>query len=157
MKMELYLLRHVDADTVAETDDARPISEKGEGQGEKVARFCESHGLARMRVLSSPVLRARQTAEIVVAHLGLELEVAPWLSCGMRPAEAMQHLQEYAGETAVMIVGHEPDFSTLAAFLLGMASGEQIEIRKASLTGMTVTSLEKGGARLDFSVPCRLM
>ncbi|MEO7319600.1 MAG: phosphohistidine phosphatase SixA [Chthoniobacteraceae bacterium] len=157
MNMELYFLRHADADTIAETDDARPISEKGEGQCKKVARFCESHGLTRMRVLSSPVLRAKQTAEIVVAHLGLELEIAPWLACGMRPSVATRHLEEYADEATVMIVGHEPDFSGLAAFLLGMSSGEQIEIRKASLTGMTVTSLDMGGARLDFSVPCRLM
>ena len=155
--MLLYLLRHADADTIAETDDARPLSEKGEGQGKKVARFCEAYGMTRMRVLASPVRRAVQTAEIVVAHLGLELEIAPWLACGMRPAEAMRHLQEHADEAAVMLVGHEPDFSGLAAFLLGMSSGEQIEIRKASLTQLSVFALEKGGARLDFSVPCRLM
>ena len=157
MKMELYLLRHADADTMAETDDARLLSEKGEGQGKKVARFCDAHRIAPARVLSSPVLRALQTAEIVVAHLGLELTVAPWLACGMRPAEALKNLQEYAGEAAVMIVGHEPDFSGLAAHLAGLPSGEHIEIRKASLTRLTVTALERGGARLDFSVPCRLM
>ena len=155
--MELYLLRHADADTIAESDEARPLSEKGEGQGKKVARFCAAHRIAPARVLSSPVRRALQTAEIVVAHLGLELTVAPWLACGMRPAEALKYLQEFAGEPAVMIVGHEPDFSGLAAWLLGMPSGEHIEIRKASLTRMTVAAWERGGARLDFSLPCRLM
>ena len=157
MKMELYLLRHADADTMAETDDARPLSEKGEGQGKKVARFFEARRIAPARVLSSPVLRALQTAEIVVAHLGLELTVVPWLACGMRPAEALKYLQEYAGEPAVMIVGHEPDFSGLAAWLLGLPSGEHVEIRKASLTRLTVAAWERGGARLDFSLPCRLM
>ena len=155
--MELYLLRHADADTMAETDDARPLSGKGEGQGRRVACFCEAHRIAPARVLSSPVLRALQTAEIVTAHLALALTVVPWLACGMRPAEAMKYLQEYADEPAVMIVGHEPDFSGLAAFLVGLPSGEHIEIRKASLTRLTVTALERGGARLDFSVPCRLM
>ena len=156
MTMELYLLRHADADTIAETDDARPISEKGEAQSRKVARFCEAHGLEGMRVLTSPLRRAHETADIVARHLGAELQVAPWLKCGMRPQMALEHLRERA-EKAVMLVGHEPDFSALAAYLLGMPSGEQIEIRKASLTRLTVSALEMGGARLDFSVPCRLM
>lgn len=157
MKMELYLLRHADADTIAETDDARPLSEKGEGQGRKVARFCEDHRIAPARLLASPVLRALQTAKILATHLDLKLEIAPWLACGMRPAEAVKHLAEYAGDPAIMLVGHEPDFSALAAFLLGLPSGEQIEIRKASLTRLTVFAFEKGGARLDFSVPCRFI
>lgn len=155
--MELYLLRHADADTIAETDDERPISEKGAGQARKVARFCESRGFTKMRALSSPLLRAVQTAEIVAEALGLELKVVPWLASGMRPADAARHLRELADGPAIMIVGHEPDFSALVAFLLGMPSGDLVEIRKASLTKLTVSDFGKGGARLDFSVPCRLM
>ena len=155
--MELYLLRHADADTFAETDEARPLSDKGAAQAKKVARFCEAHDFDKVRVLTSPVLRAHQTTEIVAKYLRLEVTVAPWLACGMRPQSALEHLLEYANERAVMIVGHEPDFSALAAHLLAMPSGLQIEIRKASLTRLTVESLEKGGARLDFCVPCRLM
>ena len=155
--MELYLLRHADADTIAETDDERALSEKGESQAKKVARLCEAQGLAGVRMLSSPVRRALQTADIVARHLQVELTVVPWLACGMRPQKALNELQEYADEKAVVIVGHEPDFSALAAHLLGMPSGAQIEIRKASLTLLAVQSLENGGARLDFCVPCRLM
>lgn len=155
--MELYFLRHADADTIAETDDARPISEKGVGQARKVARFCEAREMEKLRVLASPVRRAHETAEIVARHIGAKLQVAPWLKCGMRPQAALEHLHEYAEEAAVMLVGHEPDFSALVAHLLGMPSGERIEIRKASLTRLTVYALEPDGARLDFSVPCRFM
>ena len=56
-----------------------------------------------------------------------------------------------------MLVGHEPDLSALVAHLLGMSSGERIEIRKASLTRLTLHALEPDSARLDFSVPCRFM
>ncbi len=157
MKMELYLLRHADADTLAVTDDERPLSEKGEAQSRKVARFCAAHEIVKMKLLTSPVRRARQTAEIVASDLGIEFSEVPWLTCGMRPETALTRLQEWTGERAVMIVGHEPDFSALAAHLLGLRSGEQIEVRKASLTLLTVDALEKSGARLDFSVPCRLM
>ena len=157
MKMELYLLRHADADTIAETDDARPISEKGIGQARKVARFLEARELDKVRVLASPLRRTHETAEIVARHLGAELLVVPWLKSGMRPQTALEQLREYAEEKAVMLVGHEPDLSSLIAHLLGMASGDRIEIRKASLTRLTVDALEAGGARLDFSVPCRFM
>lgn len=157
MLMELFLLRHANADTLAATDEERPLSEKGVAQAMRAARFCDARGVTGMRVLSSPVLRALQTAEIVSGHLGAELRVVPWLACGMRPQVALDHLRACADGEAVMLVGHEPDFSRLAAHLLGMPSGEQIEIRKASLTGLAVSSLEKGGARLDFLVPCRLM
>ena len=155
--MELYLLRHADADTIAETDEARPISEKGVGQARKVARFCEAREMEKMRVLASPLRRTHETAEIVARHLGAELQVVPWLRSGMRPQAALEHLQEYAEEKAVMLVGHEPDLSALVAHLLGMLSGERIEIRKASLTRLTVDALEAGRARLDFLVPCRFM
>lgn len=155
--MELYLLRHADADTIAETDEARPISEKGVGQARKVARFCEAREMEKMRVLASPLRRTHETAEIVARHLGAELQVVPWLTSGMRPQAALEHLQEYAEEKAVMLVGHEPDLSALVAHLLGMLSGERIEIRKASLTRLTVDALEAGRARLDFLVPCRFM
>lgn len=155
--MELYLLRHADADTIAETDEARPISEKGVGQARKVARFCEARELGKMRLLTSPLRRAYETAEIVARHLGAELQVVPWLASGMRPPAALEHLQEYAEETAVMLVGHEPDLSALIAHLLGMMSGDRIEIRKASVTRLTVDALEAGRGRLDFSIPCRFM
>lgn len=155
--MKLYLLRHADAEAIAETDSARPLSQKGRRQGARVARFCESHGLTRMRMLTSPARRAEQTADIVAAHLGLEREIAPWLACGMRPAEAVRRLREHADEAAVLLVGHEPDLGSLAAFLLGLPAGDRIAIRKASLTGMTVSALQEGGARLEFLVPCRWM
>jgi phosphohistidine phosphatase len=157
MMMELFLLRHANADTLAATDDERPLSEKGVAQAMRVARFCEARGLAGTRVISSPVLRALQTAEIVAGHFGVEILTVPWLACGMRPEVALDHLRECADEESVMLVGHEPDFSRLAAHLIGLSSGEQIEIRKASLTRLAVSSLEKGGARLDFLVPCKLM
>jgi phosphohistidine phosphatase len=155
--MELYLLRHADADTIAETDAGRPLSEKGELQAKKVARFCETHDLRGMRILTSPLRRAHETAEIVAKHLRMEITIVPWLAAGMRPAVALEHLGKLTGDEAVMIVGHEPDFSMLAAHLLGMPSSDQIDIRKASLTRLTVQSFEKGGARLDFCVPCKLM
>ena len=63
--MQLYLLRHADADTDAPTDDARPLSEKGIAQAKKVARFCEAHEMHLSLILTSPLRRAHETARPV--------------------------------------------------------------------------------------------
>ena len=155
--MRLYLLRHADADTPAESDEARALSDKGEAQAKKVARFCEAHGFRVSPMLTSPVRRALQTAEIVGNHLRSDLIAVPWLACGMRPQLALDELKKFRAKQSVMIVGHEPDFSTLVAHLIGLPSNSQIQIRKASLTLVDVETLEKGGGWLEFCVPCRLM
>src|SRR5262245_26202975 len=132
--MHLYLLRHADADTIAVSDEARALSDKGEAQAKKVARFCEAHDVCVSPILTSPVKRALQTAQIVAHHLRAELITAPWLACGMRPVLAVDELKGFRNKDSVMIVGHEPDFSSLVAHLIGLPYGSQVQIRKASLT-----------------------
>ena len=155
--MLLYLLRHADADTIAESDDARCLSEKGLAQAKKVARFCTAHELRPAQILSSPVRRAHETALLVSAHLRAELTVENWLACGMHPEAALAELREHRRHESVMLVGHEPDFSRLAAHLLGLPGEEWIAVRKASLTLLELETFRPAGARLKFSLPCRLM
>jgi phosphohistidine phosphatase len=155
--MDLYLLRHADANTEAVTDDARPLSEKGISQARKVGRFCKDHNLKPDLILTSPVRRAAETAEIVAEIIKGELMTEPWLACGMQPETALEELRGYERFACVMIVGHQPDFSLLAAYLLGLQDNEQIAIRKASLTHFELGAFVFGGARLCFSLPCRLM
>jgi phosphohistidine phosphatase len=155
--MDLYLLRHADANTEAATDDARPLSEKGVSQARKVGRFCKDHNLKPDIILTSPVLRAVETADIVAQIIKGELMTETWLACGMQPETALEELRGYERFESVMIVGHQPDFSLLAAHLLGLQDNEQISIRKASLTHFELGAFVFGGARLCFSLPCRLM
>jgi len=155
--MLIYLLRHADADTPAPSDDARPLSEKGLAQAEKVARFCEAHAMHLSLVLTSPLRRAHETAEIVSAKMRAEMLIAPWLASGMHPAAALTELGAYRSQGSVMLVGHEPDFSQFAAHLLGMPTNTGIHVRKASLTLIDIELLREGAGRLEFSLPCKLM
>ena len=155
--MELFLLRHADADTEAPTDDARPLSDKGTGQARKVARFCEARDLVPEIIVSSPVLRAHQTAEIVANELKAELISVRWLACGMQPETALDELRGFQKFERVMLVGHEPDFSLLATHLLGFGDGSRLRIRKASLTHFELPAFAPGSGILQFSIPCRLM
>ena len=154
---QLYLLRHADADTIAPSDDERFLSEKGIVQAQRVARFCEAHGIAPQIVFTSPLRRAHQTAAIVAEKLHTELRTVRWLACGAQPAATLQQVQEYRTAPALMLVGHEPDLSFLAAHLLGASDSANIHVRKASLLAFTVFEFQVGGARLEFSLPARMV
>ena len=127
-------------------------------QAKRVGQFCLSHELAPELILSSPLVRARQTAEHFAAELGSgNMQVAGFVASGMRPEAALVELKAYEKLASVMLVGHEPDFSVLIAKLLGMPGSEQLHVRKASLTLLEIGALKPGGARLEFSIPARFM
>lgn len=155
--MQLYILRHSDADTKAEHDDDRHLSDKGVLQSQRAARFCEAHDLKPELILSSPIRRAHQTAKFISEHLRVEMRLVRWLACGAQPQAVLKELYEYRGLPSLMLVGHEPDFSQLVASLIGAAHPESVHIRKGSLTQLTVFDLKAGGARLECSIPAKLM
>jgi phosphohistidine phosphatase len=155
--MVLFLLRHADVDTEALTDEGRMLSDKGMGQARKVARFCEAHELIPELIVSSPVRRAQETAQVMVEVLHRELITARWLACGMSPETALDELRGFQKFKRVMLVGHEPDFSLLATHLLGLGDRSRLRIRKASLTHIELPAFAPGAGILQFSLPCRLM
>jgi phosphohistidine phosphatase len=155
--MLLYLLRHAEAEKVAASDELRQLSKKGERQSEKAARFCERNEIQITSIFSSPILRARQTADIVALRLKKKTIAKSWLTAGMNPDEALRELTGFRRYRSVMIVGHEPDFSRLAAHLLGMPFGDNIRIRKASLTCIQISNFEPKAGALQFMLPVRHM
>lgn len=155
--MILYLLRHADAEMPAPTDDARPLSPKGHEQARRAAQFCVRHDVRPALILTSPLPRAKQTAQPVAEATGSELIVTPWLASGMSPSDALEELKAYRSHASVMITGHEPDFSQLIALLLGLPSATQIHVRKGSLTALAVDVMRAGAARLEWSLPEELM
>lgn len=157
--MQLYLLRHAEAELLASSDRARQLTKKGGQQAAKVGKFCAKHGLAPAVILSSPVVRARQTADLVAPSVPeAELIEAPWAACGMDPWQAMEELGAYAKFPAVMLVGHQPDLGGLAAALLGMTQVQSLHVRKALLLGLDVSrGLSTGAGVLQFFLPVKLM
>jgi phosphohistidine phosphatase len=154
--MHLYILRHANADTDAATDDARELSEKGREQAQRVAEICARNGIRPDVIFASPLVRAQQTAKPVAKELGVEVTTARWLACGATPSGILGHLAVVKDRAAVMLVGHQPDLGELIAHLLGGEEGG-INVRKASLTLVEVSTLVRGGGRLEFSVPAKMM
>lgn len=156
--MLLYFLRHAEAEDAVTTDFDRKLTAKGLAQADKVGKFCVRFGLVPDLVLSSPVLRAEQTARAVAAHFGdREIVVERWLACGMSPEVCLRELGSYQKWETVMLVGHEPDFGNTIAACVGLPDPDALHIRKASLTAVDLPRLRAGAGRLEFCVPARLM
>ena len=131
--MKLYLVRHAHAVSDAE-DPARPLSPKGCEVALAMGRWLRGNaGVDITEVWHSPLVRARQTAELVVegARLKARLREAP----GLLPEDAVSAMAVALGRhgDSVMIVGHEPHLGMLAARLLGMETGGAVEFKKGAV------------------------
>jgi phosphohistidine phosphatase len=156
--MKLHLLRHAEAETQLTSDRSRRLTPRGEQQAATVGSFCRRRGIEPELILSSPVIRARQTADAVAGSVpGAELIEVPWAACGMLPETFCGEITAYKKFSSVMLVGHQPDLGLLAARLLGVELAESLHVRKALLMGLEVSSWVTGGSRLEFFVPVKLM
>ena len=122
----LWLLRHADAaDGVP--DDGRPLTELGLRQARDAGRALERLGANIDACLSSPKLRAMQTAELACESLGVEVTVEPRLS-----GEPFDVTDLTAGLEDVMLVGHDPSFT----LTLHELTGAQARISKGGLAAI---------------------
>ncbi len=129
----IYLLRHGDAEDG--DDAARRLTPKGERQARAAGRALAARGAAIDACLASPKVRAAQTARLACEALGIEPEAANELRGGGFDALALA-----AGRGGVLLVGHEPDFSTEVARL----TGARAKLRKGGLAivdGSTLIAL----------------
>lgn len=150
--MELMLLRHGKAEPHGHPlgDAARALVEKGHAQAKRAAALLKSADRLPHIVLTSPLTRARQTAETFCTAAGLPPPMTQdWLAAGMHPETALRELAAFGDFGRVCIVGHEPDFSALAEWLLG---GGRIEVKKGAVLGLEVQPPSRR-ATLNYLVP----
>ena len=170
-KRELLLLRHGIAEPRSpDLDDAqRTLTQEGRerslGQFQRLAEL----ELGCDLVLSSPLVRARQTAELVVAAgLAPELELAAPLAPLADPLPLLERwlgpVSPRSGWRRLALVGHEPDLSTLAALLIGVPMGQAphaLQLKKAGAALLQWPAPPQGGlpgsARLELLLPPRLL
>jgi len=157
--MLLSLLRHAEAESSSTADFSRCLTAKGIRQAKRVGEFLAERDLMPNLILTSPVLRAKETAHIVWEKLGrsADLSEVSWLACGMEPETGIEELAAYVKFDSVMIVGHEPDFSSLIARLIGLGRGALINVTKASLTGIELSRFAPAIGILRFFLPVKLL
>ena len=153
----LHLLRHAqaaDRDAWDRPDEERPLTEKGRRQAERLGRFLAAAGLAPDAVLTSPLARARETAEIVAGLLGTAVRVEPRLGETLDLAILERILADAGDPRRPLLIGHDPDFSELLSEL----AGAPIPMRKGALARVDVERpLAAGGGELRWLVPPDLL
>ena len=132
MADQLWLLRHGDAEPHGARDDFdRCLTDRGEAQSRNAGRALEKMGLSFTSVITSPRVRARETARLACEALGNELVIWEPLAGGFDGSSAVDLVgPEHGGR--VLIVGHEPDFSSIAYEL----TGARIDMKKGGVAGI---------------------
>jgi phosphohistidine phosphatase len=123
----IWLLRHGDAED-GSPDSERPLTEKGREQARAVGGALKALGVDVDACLTSPKVRAADTARLACEPLGVEPELEPKLAGGPFDAEA---LAAGLGDE-VLLVGHDPDFSMAVHSL----TGAQVRMKKGGLAGV---------------------
>ena len=133
--MKLCFLRHGEADwpNWNKPDDERPLTERGRKEMKRVAKFLERLKFSADAILTSPLPRASQTAEIVANRLQVELKTEAALAHGFN-VERLRRLLGNADAGCVMVVGHEPAFSEVIKEL----TGGEIKLSKAGVALLEV-------------------
>jgi phosphohistidine phosphatase len=154
--MDLILLRHGKAeDFNKDGDAARELVSKGREQARKAARLLKDSRWLPEIVLTSPLVRARQTADEFCETAGVPGAVIQgWLACGMIPEQALKELIGFSEFKRVAIVGHEPDFSGLIEWILGTAHGG-VEVKKGAIACLRINPPSRQGM-LKFLIPPKL-
>ncbi len=136
--MDLYVIRHADAVAVGERnitqDEDRPLSETGEVQAKAVGSALDAMGVHPGMIVTSPLVRARQTADGILRQMTREhpavqetKEIAP----GFKPKKLARYLRDLKAD-AVALVGHQPDLGEWMAWLIGSKKAH-IDLAKAGI------------------------
>ncbi len=151
--MNLYIVRHAIAETREENnseaeDSQRPLTDQGRKKFRKIARGLSDMGVQIDMILTSPYVRAADTAKILRKKLGLgkdQLAIMQDIAPGGDPARLVSDIgQKYGNLQGVALVGHEPGLSQLISTLLSGDPSLPITLKKGGVCCLTVDKLEYG-------------
>jgi phosphohistidine phosphatase len=152
--MTLYILRHATAEEAGPDgdDSSRRLTDRG---GEKMREAAAGMRALKLKfdlILTSPITRASETAEIVAAAYSNDPvpQVLPALATGIPPSGAASALKPFADYGDVMIVGHEPQLSALASLLVtGSADVLKVRLKQGGCIALDFPDrFERGHAEL---------
>jgi phosphohistidine phosphatase len=147
MALQLWLLRHGEAvPHDAKPDHERELTERGRDQARAAGRSLAALEVEVHLCFTSPKVRARETAELACAELGIEPVEHKPLAGDFDGRDALELLAAAEGDQRVLIVGHEPDFSQVVYDL----SGARIDLKKGG-----IAALRMDGSRAELIVLMR--
>ena len=145
--MELYLIRHgIAADKAAyDNDEERPLTEEGRKKTRKVAQQIRNK-LHFDLILTSPLLRARETAKIL-QDIGLSSQVEEFLPLApdgniQEWVSWLQQRRQTKNDQSIALVGHQPDLGNWAEVLIWGKAQEKLILKKAGIIGLNLPETE---------------
>ena len=145
--VELYLIRHAIAEERGDEwpdDTQRPLSEDGKAKMRRAAKGLVALGVRFDLVLASPLVRTRQTAEIICEAFEKRpsLSMAESLAPEGEHADVIADLRKHAHRSRLALVGHEPNIGELAGRLIGAT--RPLEFKKGAVCRIDVDGLPPG-------------
>ena len=146
--MNLYILRHGKAEAFGPSyprDDLRPLSMTGSRRTEQSIKGMAAANVVVDTIISSPLVRARQTAEIV--HQGLEVAADIEFSDALASGDLngiVNAVRSHAPSKGVMLVGHEPTLSQLISILAFGAPGGSFGLKPGGLCKLQTYAIALG-------------
>jgi len=157
--VKVYFLRHgiaADRDEWKGDDFERPLTAEGRERMEREAKALAKLGLEPGVIVTSPLVRAKQTAEILADALKMRKKLVEdeRVAQNFDRVKLAGVLQDHAGVDEVVIVGHEPDFSALVGDLVG---GAAIALKKGGLACVELTSASAPAGELLWLIPPKVL
>ena len=140
--MELYLFRHgIAEDGRGGADAERQLTDEGRKKTAEVAKLARKSGVAPSLIMSSPYVRARQTARIAADEMNYEGQVVAIESLVPHgsPEAVWKDIRDYSDVESVLLAGHEPLMSRLAGYFLN-APSLRVEMKKAAMVRIDLES-----------------
>ncbi len=143
--MRIYFIRHgIAEERIFGNDDySRALTQDGTNKLELIAQKLPNF-VKTDKIISSDLLRAKQTAEIVKSALGVDMEVDNRINSGATYDDFAQIFSEHQNLDSLAFVGHEPDISMAVSQVIGQA---RLEVKKAAIIELEVGEKFKGVLR----------
>lgn len=157
---EIYILRHGQAQDLTEdqvkNDFDRQLTEEGKTKTKKLSLFFNILEENIDLVLSSPYLRAKETAEIFVNDLAPkpDLKIVDFLSCGASSKDIASGLLPFSMHKKIILVGHAPDLEVFLGKLIG---AERIKLKKGALAKVILNNSIELSGELEWLITPRLV
>jgi phosphohistidine phosphatase len=143
--MEVYFFRHGEAEPAAPggSDESRRLTDRGKRDVQAVGERLQAAGVKPGAILTSPLVRARQTGEILQQVFGVTAQADERLRSGATLG-SLQILLSDCSKERVMLVGHEPDLSTI----VGQLTGGHVKLSTSGVARVDVETFEPGHGML---------
>lgn len=153
--MQLYMIRHGIAADRGEyaNDEDRPLTEEGDRKTAKIAKQLDKMQIHFDLLLTSPLIRAQQTAKILQkAGLAEQIQESPHLAPSGEIKDWLKLLEPWRenGCTSLAIVGHQPNLGNWAEILLWGQATDSLSVKKAGIIGLNLPKLGSAIARSEL-------